>query len=102
MTREEVLAAAQVLNDFNTVVDDSYALYLDATGGMKQLVDWFTQKQHETIAALASQNGPKTIEEADKLRIQYGTGNPNKPEEARLQHESTQGEFKERNKKDGS
>lgn len=93
--------ATQVLNEFNAVVDDAYALYLDATTAMFTYVEWFEQRQRETIARLADQGGPKTIEEADKLRFHYGAGDPNKSKEARLQFESTQGELKERNKKNG-
>jgi len=83
------------IDEFIREVDNVYGLYLDCITGFRELEKSFIKGQEEVRKML---NLP--TEEIDKRSFSYGKGDPNKPESSTL-HQTTQGELKERIKKEG-
>ncbi|WP_156928476.1 hypothetical protein [Bradyrhizobium sp. th.b2] len=91
-----------MLAEYSSLVDDAYALFLDAMSAMPKFATWLEDSQRRSLEMFRGhENGPTTVEELDNTSFLYGTGDPNKPEEVRVQHESTQGEVKARNQQHG-
>lgn len=91
--RERLLAEA---DEFVRVVDQLYGLYLDAVSGFHKLADEITNAQTD-----AAQQLGLSIEELDARQMYVGRGDPNDPTSI-VQHTTTQGEFKARNRRSGS
>jgi hypothetical protein len=89
-----------VLEEYSAVIDESYALYLDTTAAMLHFVKYFEDQQGILQSFAEAGTEPTTIEELDKHNIHYGIGDAN-TDQMRVQHESTQGEFKTRNREGG-
>jgi hypothetical protein len=90
-----------VLAEYSAIIDESYALYLDTTAAMSHFAKFFEEQQKLVLQSLIEHaTGATTIEELDKANIHYGIGDAN-TDQMRVQHESTQGDFKARNRKGG-
>ncbi|MFA5134996.1 MAG: hypothetical protein WC505_04400 [Patescibacteria group bacterium] len=81
------------VDDFLQIVDDIYGLYLDAVNAIWVFRKKFVQFQEENSIKLG-----KSIEELDLRKQTFGKGEPFEGKEL---HSCTQGEFKERTKKNG-
>ena len=100
MTTDPAKAVA-LLSEYAEIVDDAYALYLDAGAAMTRFVTFLEQQQRDTLARFKGQkDAPQTIEQLDQTSFIYGKGDPNAPS-AQIQHVSKQGEVKERNRGNG-
>ncbi len=82
-------------DQFMRVVDDIYGLYLDCTIGFDSWLEEINNVQKDTSIKTRI-----PLEELDKRNLVYGKGNPNLPNSYPL-HKKSQGEVKERIKKDG-
>lgn len=80
---------------FVKALDDLYGLYLDAITGFVSLGDELEKSQRTASAQLQM-----SLDSLDQLAMFIGRGNPNKPGSV-LYHATTQGQYKDRNAKDG-
>jgi hypothetical protein len=89
------------IDDFISVINSIYGVYLDSTLGFKLLNEHITKFQNKSVKLI----GPEaTVEKLDKAEFIYGTGTPPQykiPNDRRVLHMTTQGELKERNKENG-
>jgi hypothetical protein len=101
MTIDTVKAVA-LLNEYAEIVGDAYALYLDAGAAMPRYATFVEEQQQRSLVTFMGQDdAPQTLEQLDRANFYYGRGDPNDPS-ARIQHVSTQGELKVRNRDDGA
>lgn len=86
---------------FLRIVDGLYGVYLDATLGFRRLLEYIDSTQAVASELLAS-HGPEvaSVEHQDAQSWIYGLGNPNDPG-AQVQHQTTTGEVKRRNRPGG-
>lgn len=92
---------AKIITEFLNVVDSIHGVYLDSTLGFKLVTEYILKIQNKSIKLIGSK---ATIDKLDEAEFIYGTGSPPKykdPLNPSLLHITTQGELKERNKKDG-
>lgn len=95
------MKAVALLNEYAEIVGDAYALYLDAGAAMTRFVTFLEEQQRDSLVRFKDQkDAPQTIEQLDQSRLFYGNGDPNDPS-SQIQHVSTQGEVKERNRDNG-
>jgi len=90
-----------IINNYISVIDAIYGVYLDSTLGFKLLNKYIQKIQRESIRLI----GPEaTIEKLDKAEFIYGRGSPPQykdPSNPNSLHKTTQGVLKERNKESG-
>jgi len=84
------------ISEFINEVDNIYGLYFDCITGFYHWEKKFTDIQNQLIKT----NPGLTIEERDKLSFYYGDEDPSLPG-AQALHSTTQGDLKERIKKEG-
>lgn len=99
---QQIQNAHAVLQEYNDRIDEAYALNLDASTAMQRWADWLLKQQRYIVRNQALlPGGPKSVEEMDASSFHYGEGDANTPD-ATVLHQSTQGELKARNLKDGA
>lgn len=90
-----------ILNEFESVVDRVYGIYLDGTQGFGLVRKKMKESQQNNLRTLFKDNdNVNTIEQLDSRTLYYGKGNPNDPD-SKVLHKISQGELKARNREKG-
>lgn len=94
--------AKELLNEFGSIVNSIYGVYLDSTRGFYLLSKALIDEQKQAIQLLKKTNPElANLEHLDKQKSYYGRGDPNKPDSVFVQV-STQAEQKARNEDGGA
>ena len=91
----------KVYSEFLKVVSMIKGLFFDFNLAILTLLDFFNSNQQTALMLVYSNpDGPKSIDDLDRLPLLYSNGSPGESD-AKIVFNSTQGEFKERNKLNG-
>src|SRR5208283_3673564 len=92
---------SEIANEFLSIVDSIYGVYLDATFGFHLCIEHLVKTQNDFIRSQEPQSDVLTISQMDNLLFFYTKGSPNETNSKQL-HQRTQGQIKQRNQRGDS
>jgi len=87
----------EIINEFLSLVDSIYGVYLDSTFGFRLYIERIINWQNDYIKNPDQNSKTCTIESLDSSPIRYSRGHPDQVGSQPL-HEKTQGQIKQRNR----